>query len=141
MRRKFLRKVAVALVGVVLFAQVAVAAYACPKLMPAGAATESSMTAPAMAEGEASQDSGSGIDCASMAAAPDASPLCAEHCRSGQQSDQTASVTVPTPALTALYSTLLPSQTGPAFLTAASSSGAVVAPSPPRTILHCRLLI
>jgi hypothetical protein len=126
-----------------LFAQFAVAAYACPKLMPAGAPTEAPMAAPAAAQGETTLGGGTGSDCESMAAAPDASQanLCIEHCRFGQQSDQTASVTVPTPALTPLYGALLPADAEPAFHTTATSLNAFVAPSPPRTILHCRLLI
>ena len=146
MTRTFLRRLARALVGVLLFAQVTVAAYACPKLLPqVGAPTASLEATPQTGGGESAREDAKPTGCAEMGMTtePDTPPdtLCAEHCRFGQQSDHTASVTVPLPPLTALYSMpRSPEFVSPNRQTAASPS-ALIAASPPPTIRHCRLLV
>ena len=84
MTRSWLRTVARGLVGVLLFAQMAIAAYACPALSSAGAAE---MQMPASFAVPMP-------DCNAVAGAmdPSAANLCAEHCKSGQQSDQASAL-------------------------------------------------
>lgn len=131
MKRGLLRGLARGLIGVVLFAQLAVAAYACP-----GLATAESPTA--MASGAAATDAQM-PDCDDRVGAmdPESANLCAEHCKQGQQSDQAPTLTLPVAMLSALYTTLpvLPGK-APARPAAATLS-ALVAASPPHAILHC----
>ena len=143
MTRQFLRTVCRALIGVVLFAQLAVSAYACPGLTAAGgmamrmssrAATDAQPTDTAMAAtGQAA------MNCDDMAGAMDSSfaNLCAEHCHQGQQSDHTATLTVPAALLTALYITPLAPEPVAVPHPAADATSALVAATPPYTILHC----
>ncbi len=134
MTRAFLRKVAAGLAGVLIYAQLAIAAYACPALAPAvteqaGQAAAAPATLMAMPM----------VHCDDMAGALDpASPnLCAEHCKYGQQSDKPATLHVPAALLTALYATrpaaITPSPSRPA----AATLSALVAASPPHAIAHC----
>ena len=122
--RALSRQIGRMLIGVLLLAQFAVAGYACPGLS----------TMPAMASSDAVAMS---PDCDQVDR--DAANLCAEHCRHGQQSVDTAPVPVmaaPTPAL--LY--LLPLEPEPSL----GSARAFPAPDPvlavrppPHAILHC----
>ncbi len=114
------------LMGALLFAQLAVASYACPSLT----GLDPAVTSASMASMPPGCDQ---ID-------PDATNLCAEHCRQGQQSVDTA----PTPALSAGVPTLLyaiPSEpqhalgSGRSF--PAPDASRVAAPEPPHAILHC----
>jgi hypothetical protein len=128
MTRSFLRTICRMLIGVVLFAQLAVSAYACPGLSGAGAQSMDTDRAAA------------GIHCEDMAGSMDASStnLCAEHCRQGHQSDQAATVTVPAVLLTALYRLpLAPAPSTPSPRQAAEVDSALAAISPPHAILHC----
>ena len=115
------RVIAIAIFAL-LFAQLSVAAYACPSSATRGADAEMA------------------IDCAGMMA-DDADPaapnLCAEHCHYGQQSDQPRTPAAPAVALVALYAVSSPLLLSDPILPAAESSGLLVAPSPPHTILHC----
>jgi hypothetical protein len=141
MTRSFLRVVARGMVGVLITAQLAISAYACPALsataqmqMPASVATtdESSNTAVGvpMAPARHCNDMGGAMD----ATSPN---LCAEHCKQGQQSDQAATLTVPAAVFTALYATpLLPVTAAPPRPAAATLS-ALVAAAPPHAIAHC----
>ncbi len=64
--------------------------------------------------------------------------LCAEHCKFGQQSDQASTLTVPAALLMALYVAPQVSTAPLAGLRpAAATPSALVAASPPHTILHC----
>jgi hypothetical protein len=130
-KRGLLCGLARGLIGVLLFAQLAVAAYACPGLATkapaavmasAGAATDVQMP-----------------DCDDMVGAmdPESANLCAEHCKQGQQSDQASTLLLPMAMLTALYTTTpaLPGKTPPR--PAAAMLSALVAASPPHAILHC----
>ena len=142
MTRSFLRVVARSLVGVLLFAQMAIAAYACPGLSTVSK-TDMDMSAAVVSPGEASVASGStdamGSNCDDMAGPmdPSSANLCAEHCKYGQQSDQSSTVTVPAALLTELYVTPSVSDTTPLPPSAAATLSARVAASPPHAILHC----
>jgi len=116
--------VARGLIGLLLFSQLAIAAYACPALS-AGLAGGSAMQ---------------GSPCADMVGATDtaSSNLCAEHCKYGQQSDHAFTLTVPAVLLSALYPmTPWVPETVPPARPAAASLSALVAASPPHAILHC----
>jgi hypothetical protein len=131
------------LIGVLLFAQFAVAGYACPSLSAMKAMTnDDAMSSMAMA----GQTTGGAME-QSTAMSPgcdqidqDAANLCAEHCRFGHQSADTAPVPIVLAAIPALlYSLPLePAHllgSGRSFPTADSSMAA--APPPPHAILHC----
>lgn len=122
------------LIGVLLFAQLAVASYACPSLsgklsMPQGD--------PASAMAAASMLADMGPDCDQID--NEAANLCAEHCRFGQQSADTAPapmVFAPVPAL--LYWLPAEPESTPEFVRSYRSRDAVLeAPPPPHAILHC----
>ncbi len=128
--RELRRLVCQILAGVLLFAQLAVAAYACP-----------SLEAPVAMAAKASAQTMPGCDQMD----PDAAALCAEHCRFGQQSADAASppaVQAGTPAL--LY--LLPAEPISTLASAGAASAPPdatipAAPPPPHAILHCVLRI
>jgi len=133
MTRRLLRRVAAGLVGVLLCAQMAVAAYACPLLasaMTPGVHNGDAMVAPAAAPM---------ANCENLTGAMDPSSpnLCAEHCKHGQQSDQAATLNVPAAVLTALYATTPVAVTAPPSRPAAATLSALVAASPPHAIAHC----
>lgn len=141
MTRGFLRSVCRVLIGVVLTAQMAVSAYACP-----GLATTTAMPTPPVASVSGEQKAvvdraavQQAVDCADMMAAMDPSfaKLCAEHCHQGQQSDHAATLTVPAALLTALYITPLASEPAAVPHPAADAASALVAATPPLAILHC----
>ncbi len=143
MTRSFLRAVARGLAGGLLLAQMAIAAYACPALS-SGATVNMQMPAPSASPDERDPvDAGMPMarsgNCDDMAGTMDASSpnLCAEHCKYGQQSDKTSTLNAPAAVLTALYATpLVPEPAAPARSAAARLS-ALVAASPPHTVLHC----
>ena len=128
------------LIGVVLFAQLAVAGYACPGLKVMGSVGNG---------GAATAMLGVVTDTAAEPAAmppgcdqmdPNAANLCAEHCHQGQQSVDTA--TVPAVGLgvpTFLYSLPLEPQRSRGFGRSFPAPDARLdaAPEPPHAILHC----
>lgn len=131
------RAVARALVGVLLFAQLAIAAYACQKLMPTGSsAPPAAAILGAMSDGSTDRD---GMGGAMQGAQPN---LCAEHCRYGQQSDQAVTLAAPVPG-PALLPHLAPFAPDPTLLPrpATATPGALAAASPPHATLHCCLRI
>ncbi len=139
MTRGFLRGLARGLIGVLLFAQLAVAAYACPGL--AAKAPDAAM-ASVGATMDATMDATMhaqmpGCDGMVGAMDPESANLCAEHCKQGQQSDQASTLTVPVAMLTALYTTTpsLPGNASPR--PTAATLSALVAASPPHAVLHC----
>lgn len=146
MTRHFLRTLCRVLIGVVLFGQIAVSAYACPGLAP-GVTTSGPMAsamavngtehAPALTAGRQA------VDCAGMTGPLDSdyANLCAEHCRHGQQSDQAATLTVPVALLTALYVTPPAPEPVATPRAAADTTSALAAASAPLAILHCRFRI
>lgn len=138
MTRSFLRLVSRLLIGVVLLAQMAISAYACPAL----AVTKAQMLLVAAGDQPVvSNDAGvqAMTDCADMAGGMDPSfpNLCAEHCHQGKQSDQAPTLTVPAVLLCALYVTAFALEPPTALGPAADATSALVAASPPHTILHC----
>lgn len=143
MTRHFLQAVCRALMAVVLFAQLAVSAYACPGMASAAAMkTPMSATAPAAADARATPTAAPALqtmNCEDMAGPMDPAfaNLCAEHCHQGQQSDQTATLAVPPVLLTALYTTPLAPEPCVAPRPAAVAACAGAAASPPLAILHC----
>jgi hypothetical protein len=143
MKRRWLHRVGRALIGVLLFAQMAVAAYACPGLL-SGASTEMQMLSGDEAALDGSNeampmaaDQATG-PCADMAGATDPSPnLCAEHCRYGQQSDHAPTLTVPAVLLTTLLITPYATDVAMRPRPAAAASSALASVDPPHAILHC----
>jgi hypothetical protein len=115
--------VAQLLIGCLLFAQLAVAAYACPSVPSMG--------------GQIPMVGSNCEDMAMRALDPQNANLCAEHCKFGQQSDQTSTLTVPAVVLMALYFTPLVPAPMAELRPAAGSQSALVTASPPHTILHC----
>ena len=143
MTRSFLRTVARGLVGVLLIAQMAIAAYACPALA-SGATGNMQMPALNASPDERGQaDVGMSMapssNCDDMIGAMDASSpnLCAEHCKQGQQSDKAPTLNAPAAVLTTLYATPLVPELAPPPRSAAATLSALVAASPPHAILHC----
>ncbi len=135
MTRSFLRGLARGLIGVLLVAQLAVAAYACPGLAAkapdtAMASAGATMLATMHAPMPGCEDMVGALD-------PEQANLCAEHCKQGQQSDQAPTLTVPVAMLTALYPTTpaLPGKASPR--PTAGTLSARVAASPPHAVLHC----
>ena len=132
MPTRLLRTIARALIGVVLLAQLAVSAYACP-----GAPAATGMT---MASGAGAAATGNAMpDCEGMTAATDPAfaALCAEHCHHGQQSDHAATLAVPVPVLSALYPVQPAPEPGVAPRPAAAATSALAGAFPPHAILHC----
>ena len=145
MTRRFLRSIGLALVGVLLFAQMAIASYACPALaspmgmqMPSGESSAVDLTKPASAQGSQA------MNCEEMAGAADNSnaTLCAAHCQFGQHSSDVQTITVPIAMMALLYFTT-PVLDQPAVARTAVERPAAVAgaAAPPHAILHCCLRI
>jgi hypothetical protein len=146
MTRQFLRSVAGILIGALLFAQMAVAAYVCP-----GLSLSANTQMPAMEMVKTSSDdaamqaaSNQAVPCESMGEEaaigpldPQSPNLCAEHCKVGQQSDQVSTLTVPAVLLMALYFAPLVPNLMAELRPAAATPSALVAASPPHTVLHC----
>jgi hypothetical protein len=114
------RVIAIATLAFV-FAQLSVAAYACP--LAAAAAPHDMST----------------MDCEEMATQLDPTfpNLCLEHCQYGEQTDQVRIPTAPAVSLTSLY--IVPHHSSlvePTQLVVVSS-GLLVTRPPPHTILHC----
>lgn len=143
MTRNFVRRVARGLVGMVLLAQMSIAAYACPGVSSAlQASRQATAIGTPMAEPAdtaALRMAAQAPACDDMAGAmdPTSANLCAEHCKYGQQSDQASTVNVPAAALVALYATPAVPELVPPPRPAAASMSALVAASPPHAILHC----
>lgn len=139
MPRRFVRAAARALIGVVLFAQLALSAYACPGLFSAASVPMRMQPGTDDESANVAATEKRGANCDDMAGSMDESSanLCAEHCRQGQQSDQAATLAVPAALLNALYVTPLAPEPAAAPRPAADATSALVAASPPHTILHC----
>ena len=156
MKRHFLRSVCRAMIGVVLLAQLAVSAYACPGLSAAAAAMKMPMSAAAKSGADPTESASvvmvvmvvtaatalqapQPTNCEEMAGPmdPEYANLCAEHCRHGQHSDQTATLAVPAALLSAFYISPLASAPSVAPRPAAAAPSARAAAFPPLAILHC----
>lgn len=149
MKRVALRVVLRILIGILVAAQLSVAAYACAGLSMVQLGTQVAPTGVTMAV------AGDMTLAADMAAMPDCqdtescgemtiSNLCLEHCRFGQQGDLASTVSVPTANLLQLLG--LPWQWAgatPASLSRPSANAAaarlngILAASPSNAILHC----
>jgi hypothetical protein len=125
--RQCLRTLCRVLIGVLLLAQLAVSAHACPRL---SAAAQRHMPMAAVAATP---------HCDGMAGPRDAdlANLCAAHCQQGQQSDQAATLAVPAALLNALYVIALAPEPAAAPRPAVDAANARAAASPPHAILHC----
>jgi hypothetical protein len=130
------------LIGVMLFAQFAISAYACPGFTPRSVSASAAMTMPmAMRQDGATVSDKAAGGCDQMdSSAPN---LCLEHCRAGHQSSDTAPASVAIAAAPALLYAL---PTGSAALASASSALPATDPplasaAPPHAILHCVLRI
>ena len=143
MSRALSKTISRVLIGVFLLAQFAVAGYACPGL--------SAMTPVSKGDDATVMPSAAAPDDVSAAKAAEMAPgcdqidqdsanLCAEHCRFGQQSADTAPVPVVLAAIpTLLYS--LPLEPAPLLGSGrtmpAPDANLAAAPPPPHAILHC----
>lgn len=141
---RLLRALGLGLVGVLLFAQIAIAAHACSGLPSAVSMNQQSVAAGWPDDPACSLPMGAAGDellqvqdgAGAGAVEPAMTLICAGHCLSGQQSDQTPSFSVPAVLLNARYG--LPSLAGPALpRPAVTETGKLAAASPPHAILHC----
>jgi hypothetical protein len=134
--RNVLRRVAAGLAGVLLSAQIAVAAYACPGAA-AAMSGEPQETPASAASAPVATPHCEGMNGATGTALDPAAPnLCAEHCKYGQQSDNGATLQVPAAVPALLYAApTLPDPGAPRA--SAASISALVAASPPHAIAHC----
>lgn len=143
MKRSRLRVMGLGLVAMLLMAQMAIAAYACPALL----SEASGQIAPLVERGrlaDAVMPMAQSSPCDEMVGATDLSSanLCAEHCKYGQQTDKAPTVNVPAAVLNALYaSPLVRDLVPPPRSAGAATESALVAASPPHTVLHCVYLI
>lgn len=114
------------LIGVFVFAQLAVAAYACPGLQQGSPQATEMQAMP-------------GCDQMDRSAAN----LCTEHCHFGQQSSDTAPVPVVIAPMLALLYVVLPAAdaAGGAAAGVPAIDAPWPAPPPPHAILHCVLRI
>lgn len=147
MSRQFLRSICKLLVGVLLFAQMAVSAYACPGFatLVTGSTMAQAGNSSLLASDTAAPVAETPIadkamtPCQEMAGTMDPSfaNLCAEHCRQGQQSDHAATLAIPAVLLSTLY--LLPAATEPpiAARPPAQTLSALAEAAAPLAILHC----
>ena len=112
------------MIGVMLLAQISIAAYACPGLA-------SSMTMPSdMADCDQMPDMATSMD----KALPN---LCAEHCHQGHQSDQTQVPALPAVALVSLYTVAPIVRTSELAWPTLAQYVPLAAVPPPLSILHC----
>ncbi len=127
MARDFKQLICRLMVGIMLFAQLSIAAHACPG-SPSNAASQASSMPSGMA------------GCDQMAGHTDKAfaNLCAAHCHQGQQSDHhTQAPTLPAVLLFSLYPVAPTADaSGPLRLTPATDRRLDAAP-PPLSILHC----
>ncbi|MEO7244528.1 MAG: hypothetical protein ABIX12_05200 [Rubrivivax sp.] len=133
--RSWRRSIARLLVGVLLFGQLMVAAYAC---LPAASASTIAAATPASGAADAARDVISpGCDGAMWASDAAVTNLCAEHCKAGHQSDRAPHVTVPIIRSVAWTMNLPPPRTEPRRRAVACAPGERAAAAPPLAILHC----
>ena len=130
MTKAFKQLICRLMIGVMLMAQISIAAYACPGL------------ALAMTVQSSAGDNGMPADmvgCDQMAGPLDkAFPnLCAEHCHQGHQSDQTQVPALPAVALISLYTVDQVVRTGELPWPMLAEYVPLAAVPPPLSILHC----
>ncbi len=137
MTRRWLRAVACALVGVLVAAQMAIAAYVCPAVSPAMAMAMAVASTQTPTPHDSSMNSMSHCEDMGGAMDPSSPNLCAEYCKYGQQSDKAPTLNAPAAVLVALYAKPLVPEPAPPPRFAAAAVSARVAASPPHTLLHC----
>ena len=136
------------LIGVLLFAQFAVAGYACPGLKvmgPAGDGRAATATQAAVAGAAVEPSVEPTADLPSMSPGcdqmdPTAPNLCAQHCHQGQQSADTANVPAVGACIPALLYCIPPEpqrSLGSGRSLSAPDARWAAAPEPPHAILHC----
>tara|TARA_B100001105_G_scaffold201585_1_gene165279 strand:- start:3761 stop:4195 length:435 start_codon:yes stop_codon:yes gene_type:complete len=136
--RNLNRFIARLLIGVLVFAQVAVAAYACPAMSTGSVSGEPGHSAPmgmgqgiASAMGVGGMPDGARVD-------PSQPNLCAAHCQTGQQNaDGRPAPTVPPALLASLYPVVPAAPRTQLALARAAVDDPPPAASPPLAILHC----
>ena len=139
MKRQAARWMARLLVGALVFAQLAVAAYACPALSPTHAPAKAPAMAGDMDVDDIAPPGAQAADCGGMVGPidPSSANLCAEHCKQGQQSDKVAALNLLAAVHRPLYVLPPPPDVAPPACPAAGTASALVAASPPHAILHC----
>ena len=154
MPRRFKRLLCRLLIGILLFAQMAVAAYACPQLSPTGFGFSQPSTVSSTSYGLGGPASQNSVAAGALAAPPVAGMppccdgmgqsdpsnpnLCAGHCQFGQQSDQTQTPTLPAALLTSSFYIVFPvPELTVSPRPIAASADIHAAASPPHAILHC----
>ena len=140
--RAYSKSISRMLIGMLLFAQFAVASYACPGLKGMASSANQSMAtamvAAAADESPAAQPEIMPPGCDQMD--PNAANLCAEHCHQGQQSADTAAVPAVGPGIpTFLYALSLEPQhlLGSGRSLPSPDASLDAATEPPHAILHC----
>lgn len=124
------------MVGVLLFAQMAVAAYACPGASSV-VSTARQTTTQAMSDDMLPACHQMMAERAGKGAGEAVPNLCVEHCRYGQQSDQTWTPALPVAVLNSLYVVAALPQTDNRSERSPVSHVLAVAEPPPHSILHC----
>jgi len=135
--RAIQRTVARALIAALLFAQMMVAAYACPAISPEGAAKGMhAVSYPVVAFSDAApQTAGMPDGCDGMAF--DSANLCAAHCQAGDQNiDPGQAIAVPANPFSSFYVVQVPSASSSLDRNSIPSEFANAIP-PPHAILHC----
>ncbi len=139
--RKLSKLISQVLIGVMLLTQLALASYACPSVSGGLGAPNPDAAAIVATSADALIQKSIGPSADRAAFDPDAANLCGEHCRSGQQSANTAPthvVLAVAPAL--LYSLPAEPESDLGFMRPSRACQvALAAPPPPHAILHCVL--
>lgn len=138
MNRALVRRLVRWIVAVLLLGQLAVAAYACPALVANAADTQQRYAIGAdcvMADSDEALVADSAIS--PVALDLESPNLCAEHCKAGQQSDQTSTLNVPGAALPVAFENNPPLTVESRLRPTASRVNALVSACPPHAILHC----
>jgi len=138
MSRSLVRGLVRWIVVTLLLGQLAIAAYACPALR--AITTDVGQRSAVVVDSAMSTthevvltDGGATIGTLDA----DSPNLCAEHCKVGQQSDQTSSVNVPVAVPLAPFENNPPRLAQSRLRPTASSVNALVSACPPHAILHC----
>ena len=137
--RAIRKSISLALMGVLLFAQLAVASYSCPRVGGMDPASMS-VSMPELMTMSMPELMSVGMAPGCDQLDPEAANLCAEHCHQGQQSADTAAPPAVSAAIpTLLYLIPIEPQHVPGSGRSAPAvvDSVVAAPEPPHAILHC----
>ncbi len=137
MTRALTRTVARTLLALYLFAQMLVAAHACPAMSPNDAGKPMNAEAAAHAVAPTPPTAQDGADMAGCDEAQHSANLCAAHCQAGDQTtDPAQGPAVPANLLSSFYVVQMPSATSERDRNSTPSE-VVAAIPPPHAILHC----